>query len=396
MDLTIAATHNLLHSSVFPHASIVSVDTAGRTAISSLQATFVALDSAPGDILEILSEMSWDTLFLLVGLAFVAVAVLGNISGKINPGKGGRIAAGLVGACLVVGGFWYHYSIHSFKVTSVNVAPPQSQSGPCPTAVSLQGIVDSAGSGDVIYFFDFSNGNASAPQTAKFTQTDSQIVPGEWQVHDSLHNAWVQLEVIAPTKKRSQRSKLFSVICEPTPAGVVHPSNPAAAPPETHASAVQPNGVQQAPAPLAAGPALPSRDDSIDRVVLDSANPKPGTYLKRGNPIVFHINVSYNLSSADSAILSISTAQLRSSPGGCKGGAGELTDAVEIPIMRGRHTAQLSLTWSGDTGSATRGRVYGSGYLSFSPMFWASNNGSRGARLDFFGTDPSYCYQFGP
>jgi len=28
-------------------------------------------------------------------------------------------------------------------------------------------------------------------------------------------------------------------------------------------------------------------------------------------------------------------------------------------------------------------------------MFWASNNGARGARLDFFGTYSEDCYQFG-
>jgi len=51
----------------------------------------VWLYSAPGSILEILSEMSWDTLFLLVGLAFVAVAVLGNISAEISPAREGGL-----------------------------------------------------------------------------------------------------------------------------------------------------------------------------------------------------------------------------------------------------------------------------------------------------------------
>jgi hypothetical protein len=40
--------------------------------------------------------------------------------------------------------------------------------------------------------------------------------------------------------------------------------------------------------------------------------------------------------------------------------------------------------------------VYGSGYVSFTPMFWVNNNGARGARIDFFGTYANYCYQFGP
>jgi hypothetical protein len=105
--------------------------------------------------------------------------------------------------------------------------------------------------------------------------------------------------------------------------------------------------------------------------------------------------VSYNLVSADAAILSISTAQLRSSPAGCAGGVSELVVAVEIPIVRGKHQVVARLTWSGDTGSVTKGRIYRAGYLSFSPMFWAGNNGARGVRLYYFWTYAEDCYQFG-
>jgi hypothetical protein len=107
--------------------------------------------------------MSWDTLLLLVGLGFAAVAVLGNISGKISPGKGGRIAAALVGAALIAGGLWYHNALHGFTVIDPAMAPVQAASGRCPVRVDLEGVVDARGSGDVIYYFDFSNGNASAP-----------------------------------------------------------------------------------------------------------------------------------------------------------------------------------------------------------------------------------------
>jgi hypothetical protein len=69
-------------------------------------AMIVLLDSVPVDIFKIIAEMSWDTLLLVVGLGFVAIGVLGNISGKISPGKEGRIAAAFVGVCLVAGGIW--------------------------------------------------------------------------------------------------------------------------------------------------------------------------------------------------------------------------------------------------------------------------------------------------
>jgi len=336
--------------------------------------------SVPGDVLQILGEMSWDTLLLLVGLGFVAVAVLGNISGKIRPGKGGRIAAALVGAGLVAGGLWYHSVLHGFEVTDVSVAPVQPPSGRCPVKVDLEGAVDARGSGDVIYYFDFSNGNASAPSKAHFDRTGSQLLAGVWEVHQSLNDASVRLHVMAPKDAISKPSTPFSVACEP--------------------AAQYAGGTGQAPeeAPAAPANARPTHalDTSTDSVALDSINPRPGTYLKRGQPVTFNLDVSYNLASADSAILSISTAQFRTSAAGCRGGGGELVDAVEVPIVRGTHKAQARLTWSGDTGSATGGRIYGNGYLSFSPMFWASNNGVRGARLDFFGIYSEDCYQFGP
>jgi len=136
-------------------------------------------------------------------------------------------------------------------------------------------------------------------------------------------------------------------------------------------------------------------DPSTNSVALNSVEPISGTYLKRGQPVTFNINLSYNLTSADTAILSISTAQFRSSTEQCAGG-GELTDAVQVPIVRGRHQAQVSLVWSGDTGASTKGRIFGSGFVSFLPMFWVNNNGARGERTNLFGTYTEYCYQFGP
>ena len=340
----------------------------------------IAFDSIPGDVLKILSEMSWDTLFILVGLAFVAVAVLGNITGKIRPGKGGRIAAGVIGAGLFAGGIWYHAVIHGFTVTGVEVSPPSPQVGSCPLTVNLQGIVDATGSGNVIYYFEFSNGNASQAQVMTFQRTNSQIVPGVWQVHESLKDAWVRLKVVAPTKKDSDSSRPFSVTCV------------SAQPGGAAADVVAAN--RPTPPATVSEPAAHVLDASANSVALDSVEPAAGTYLKRGQPVTFNITLSYNLVSADSAILSVSTAQFQNSPSRC-GGGGELTDAVEAPIVRGKHQAQVHLTWSGDTGASTKGRTFGSGYISFMPMFWTTNNGARGERINLFGTYSEFCYQFG-
>jgi len=60
------------------------------------------------DLLKELTQARPDTLFVLCGLAFLAVAVLGNISGKIQPGKEGRIASGVLGPVLIIVGLWMH------------------------------------------------------------------------------------------------------------------------------------------------------------------------------------------------------------------------------------------------------------------------------------------------
>lgn len=357
----------------------------------------VLLDSGASNILQILAEMSWDTLFLLVGLAFVAVAVLGNISGRIRPGKQGRIAAAVVGSILVAGGIWYHVMMHGFSVTDSMVSTPNGPiSGTCPMAVNLQGIVDASGTGDVIYQFQFSNGNASDLKTLNFQKTDSQIVTGVWQVPESVTDAWVRLNIAAPRRMVSNRSGSFSVTCiGGAAAGTYAPQTGKFQPAPSLKAAPPPHSVL---VPVSgASPAIPPHvvNDSLDSVALTSVQPPPGTYLKSGQPVTFNLGVSYNLATAESAILSISTVQIRTSGAGCNGQDDELVDAVEIPIVHGKHEAKVRLTWSGDTGAATKGRIYGQGYLSFSPMFWASNNGARGARLDYFGTYAEHCYPFG-
>lgn len=338
----------------------------------------IALDSTPGDVLKILSEMSWDTLFLLVGLAFVGVAVLGDIAGRISPGKQGRIAAGIIGVSLFACGFWYHSVIHGFTVTEVDVVPPLTTHGNCPLTVGLQGVVEAKGSGSVISYFEFSSGNASQARPTTFQGANSQIVPGVWQVQESLKDAWVRLQILAPNKMTSATSKPFSITCDESAqhggAGAANTSTPPA------------TTVAQRPTHIL--------DASANSLAFDTVEPTAGAYLKRGQQVTFNIELSYNLVSADSAILSVSTAQFHDSPLRC-GGSGELTDAVEIPIVHGKHQTQVHLTWSGDTGASTGGRTFGSGYLSFMPMFWASNNGVRGERINLFGTYSEYCYQFG-
>lgn len=344
-----------------------------------------------GDALKVLTELSFDNLFVIVGLGFIAVAVLGNISGKINPDRKGRIASGIVGACLLVSGLWWHVQAHGFRLTSVDLAsPPRFQVVSCPTKVPLQGIIEAAGSGGVVYYFEFSDGNATSPDRIDFDKPDSKIVTGQWDVNRSLTNARVKLSTIAPKKMSSSPSNTFTVTCLqsglPTTEGNQQPGTGA-----TPAQTPTPNTGRPAPPVMTSAAA-----NTTDTVELVSVSPKRGTHLGRGQPLPFEIAVTYNLVSADVAIFSLSTAQFPASMGGCSGNGGELVDAIQVPIQRGRHEVKVSLTWSGDTGRASKGRVFGQGYVGFAPMFWASNDGSRGERLKFFGINPDFCYPFGP
>jgi hypothetical protein len=334
-----------------------------------------------GDILKVLTELSFDNLFVIVGLGFIAVGVIGNISGKINPDARGRIAAAIVGVLLVGGGLWMHVVNHSFRVTALDVSPPGNRSGACPMQIPLQGIIEASGTGGVIYYFEFSDGNATPPDRIEFDRADSTIVTKNWDVRKSMSGAWVRLDTMAPARQASRRSAPFAVACQQTGSNYSQGETDQPAP----ATAVPPP-----PPPTLA----PSPD--ADSIELVDVSPRPGTHLNRGKPLPFDVSLDYNLVSADVAILSLSTAQFNAGMGGCRGSGGELVDAVQVPVQRGRHQQKVSITWSGDTGIASKGRVYGAGFLGFAPMFWASNNGARRERIKFFGVNPDVCYQFGP
>src|SRR5262249_6992620 len=63
---------------------------------------------AMGDFLKEALHAPLGTIFVLAGLAFLGIAIIGKISGKIEPDKVGRIAGGVVGAGLVIAGLFMH------------------------------------------------------------------------------------------------------------------------------------------------------------------------------------------------------------------------------------------------------------------------------------------------
>ena len=136
---------------------------------------------------------------------------------------------------------------------------------------------------------------------------------------------------------------------------------------------------------------LSDREDSVQILGI---SPAAGSTLRRGAPLTFNIRVAYSLQSMDTAILSMSVAQVREGPLQCAGKEGELTDATQVPIERGEHKVDIALTWSGDTGAATSGRIAMKGYLLFVPMFWRSNGGARGDRIRVFHGYDRLCMRF--
>jgi hypothetical protein len=365
-------------------------------------------------IFESLGGASFENMFVIAGLVFIAVAVFGNISGKIAPGAYGRVGSGAIGIALLSAGLWMHAGPSLMvKMVQASVDSPRYE-GQCPITVTVSGIVEAQGTGNVTYNFLFSDKRSSPPSSIAFTGPNSQVVTAKWQVSSSMPTGFVQLKTITPNAMVSDPSEPFSVVCTtpqappsaPAPLSQSETAAPQPAPavpappPPTEAVAGQPPK-QQPPAghgptakELAAlkfsamqGPGT-SVLQGTDSVAIVSALPANGTVIKRGAPFNFSLAVQYELSSAPTGILSISVGEAR---GSCSSD-GELSDAVQVPILRGKHTTNLQLTWSGDTGLATKGRVYGSGFLRFTPMFWQNQKGLRGERIKQF--PASYCYRF--
>ena len=137
---------------------------------------------------------------------------------------------------------------------------------------------------------------------------------------------------------------------------------------------------------------LPGDSITFVSVVTESGGP-----IQRGRPVPLVVTLRYTLASHDKALLSLSTAQFRNQS--CQVGGGELVDAEQRLVEKGSGTLTIHITWSGDTGEHTRGRILGQGSLSFMGMFWREQNGGRGPvgsweRFGLFGFYSDTCNPF--
>ena len=165
------------------------------------------------ELVKVLTETSLDNLFVLAGLAFSALAVLGNVSGKFEMGKNGRIIAGLLGPCLIAGGLWMH-SDHGLRITSLGIVTQKTAfNGPCPVRIPLQGVIDGTGTGAAIYTFELSDGTETPAVRLEFARSDSKLVDGVWEVSSSLNNGWARLKTLAPHEELSKEQASFTVNC---------------------------------------------------------------------------------------------------------------------------------------------------------------------------------------
>ena len=62
------------------------------------------------DVLVKLADVPFARMFVLAGIIFLLVAVLGKVEGKIDPGQMGRIGASVLGVVLLIVGVLLQFS----------------------------------------------------------------------------------------------------------------------------------------------------------------------------------------------------------------------------------------------------------------------------------------------
>ncbi|MBZ5489591.1 MAG: hypothetical protein LAO76_01505 [Acidobacteriia bacterium] len=168
-----------------------------------------------GDILKVLTECSSDNLFVLTGLAFMALAVVGDIW-LIRPGKAGRIGAAVLGPVLLFSGLWMHTHQHiaQMKVMRVDFhAASTVYDGPCPFKFEFPGHIEASGPGTVFYEVEFSNGSKTNAVPLEFAGPETQEIKAVWRIQQSHTDAWAKLRILAPGNSESEKAS-FTVTCQ--------------------------------------------------------------------------------------------------------------------------------------------------------------------------------------
>jgi len=124
-------------------------------------------------------------------------------------------------------------------------------------------------------------------------------------------------------------------------------------------------------APPVAPASATTPDLLADSIALIQVKQVHGDALQRGSPVDMLVELRYTLAARDRAFLTLSLEQFpirETCASSLEGGsvAVVLTPVMkEIPIVRGTHALEIPITWPGDTGEGTNGRVFGAGTISF-------------------------------
>lgn len=219
-------------------------------------------------LIEAIFTVTAPKLLVLAGLMFLLIAVVGKIAGKIESDKGGRIAAGIVGAVLLVAGLVLQTTNSPessptpvavdttpapanpaptrpkstpppaktpsktdppepvkgdrggarFRVVEATLSvSPSTYEGPCPKMITFEGTIRVAGSnGSLQYQFVRSDGVSSRPAALEFNNVDSKEVRTTWTLGrpDASRRfiGWQAIQIIEPQRLDSNQAT-FNINC---------------------------------------------------------------------------------------------------------------------------------------------------------------------------------------
>lgn len=170
-----------------------------------------------GDVLKILIECSFDNLFVLTGLAFMGIAIVGDIW-KIQPGKWGRLGSAMLSPVLICAGLWMHAhqhpSIPQFRVVHLDFqAASNAYDGPCPMDLKFPVQVEANGRGKVRYEVEYDDNVKSPPMEIDFDQPETKRIRISRQFSQSRPNAWVKINILSPDHTESEKAH-FALMCQ--------------------------------------------------------------------------------------------------------------------------------------------------------------------------------------
>jgi hypothetical protein len=167
-----------------------------------------------GDVLKILIECSFDNLFVLTGLGFMGIGIVGNIW-KIQPGKWGRLGSATLSPILVCAGLWMHTHEHitQFKVVRLDFqAASSAYNGGCPVEIKFPGQIESSGAGIVRYEVEYSDGIKTAPLQLEFDHPEVKHIKVSRQFEQSRPDGWARINILSPDTSESEKVS-FVVMC---------------------------------------------------------------------------------------------------------------------------------------------------------------------------------------